>query len=115
VALRPFVTALLLVPATLFSQQQTPARAAVAGANAQPVSDSVTFRALQWRLVGPFRGGRANAVTGVTSKPFVYYAGYTGGGVWKTEKAAPRGATSPTRFSAQARSARSRWPSRTLT
>ena len=86
-ALRPFVTALVLVPETLFSQPQTPSRAAVASTNAQLASDSVTFRALQWRLVGPFRGGRANAVTGVTSNPFVYYAGYTGGGVWKTENA----------------------------
>ncbi|MEJ7813407.1 MAG: glycosyl hydrolase [Gemmatimonadaceae bacterium] len=49
--------------------------------------DSSAFQALAWRLIGPFRGGRANAVTGVTGQPFVYYAGYTGGGVWKTENA----------------------------
>lgn len=49
--------------------------------------DSSLFRALQWRNVGPFRGGRANAVAGVAAQPYVYYAGYTGGGVWKTDDA----------------------------
>ncbi|MBA4071831.1 MAG: hypothetical protein C0497_08365, partial [Gemmatimonas sp.] len=51
---------------------------------ATAVFDSSALRAMQWRSVGPFRGGRANAVTGVTAQPFTYYAGYTGGGVWKT-------------------------------
>ena len=39
---------------------------------------------LKWRNIGPFRGGRANAICGVINDPNVYYAGYTGGGVWKT-------------------------------
>jgi photosystem II stability/assembly factor-like uncharacterized protein len=47
-------------------------------------SESDPFRALQWRLIGPFRGGRSTAVTGVASQPSVYYFGGTGGGVWKT-------------------------------
>jgi photosystem II stability/assembly factor-like uncharacterized protein len=42
---------------------------------------------LEWRLVGPFRGGRVTAVTGVRGKPNLYYMGATGGGVWKTENA----------------------------
>jgi photosystem II stability/assembly factor-like uncharacterized protein len=49
--------------------------------------DTTLFRAMQWRNIGPFRGGRAVAATGVTGQPLVYYAGYTGGGVWKTENA----------------------------
>jgi photosystem II stability/assembly factor-like uncharacterized protein len=49
--------------------------------------DTTLFRAMQWRNIGPFRGGRADAVAGVPSQPYVYYAGYTGGGVWKTENA----------------------------
>jgi photosystem II stability/assembly factor-like uncharacterized protein len=49
--------------------------------------DTTVFRAMQWRNIGPFRGGRANAVAGVASQPYVYYAGYTGGGVWKSENA----------------------------
>lgn len=42
------------------------------------------FEGLEYRLVGPFRGGRSAAVTGVPGKPNLYYFGATGGGVWKT-------------------------------
>ncbi len=38
----------------------------------------------QYRLIGPFRGGRVSAVEGITTQPNVYYFGATGGGVWKT-------------------------------
>ena len=41
--------------------------------------------ALQWRSVGPIRGGRSIAVGGVTSRPNEYYFGATGGGLWKTD------------------------------
>jgi photosystem II stability/assembly factor-like uncharacterized protein len=47
-------------------------------------SDADPMKALQWRSIGPFRGGRSDAVTGVASQPMVYYFGGTGGGVWKT-------------------------------
>jgi photosystem II stability/assembly factor-like uncharacterized protein len=47
-------------------------------------SDVDPLKALQWRLIGPFRGGRVTAVSGVASQPLVYYFGATGGGVWKT-------------------------------
>jgi photosystem II stability/assembly factor-like uncharacterized protein len=40
---------------------------------------------LTWREVGPYRGGRVAAVTGVPGHPQLYYMGATGGGVWKTE------------------------------
>ncbi|MFN2492383.1 MAG: WD40/YVTN/BNR-like repeat-containing protein [Pyrinomonadaceae bacterium] len=46
--------------------------------------ESDPLKPLQWRLIGPFRGGRVTAVAGVTSQPLVYYFGATGGGVWKT-------------------------------
>jgi photosystem II stability/assembly factor-like uncharacterized protein len=42
------------------------------------------LKALQWRSIGPYRGGRSAAVSGVASQPFVFYYGATGGGVWKT-------------------------------
>ncbi len=42
------------------------------------------LRLLQYRQIGPFRGGRVAAVAGVPSQPNVYYFGATGGGVWKT-------------------------------
>jgi photosystem II stability/assembly factor-like uncharacterized protein len=45
------------------------------------------FPEMRWRLIGPFRGGRAVAVSGVPGKPSEYYFGAVGGGVWKTENA----------------------------
>jgi photosystem II stability/assembly factor-like uncharacterized protein len=45
------------------------------------------FKALRWRSIGPYRGGRVTAVSGVAEQPLVYYMGATGGGVWKTEDA----------------------------
>src|SRR6266508_2833100 len=46
--------------------------------------DTSLYRALEWRQIGPFRGGRVTAVTGTADQPLVYYLGATGGGVWKT-------------------------------
>ncbi|MBR06710.1 MAG: glycosyl hydrolase [Rickettsiales bacterium] len=45
------------------------------------------YGGLEWRNVGPFRGGRSAAVTGVPGKPNLYYFGSTGGGVWKSNDA----------------------------
>lgn len=45
------------------------------------------FKGLKWRNIGPFRGGRSVACSGVRQNPLVYYMGSTGGGVWKTEDA----------------------------
>lgn len=45
------------------------------------------YKSMEWRNIGPFRGGRANAVAGVPQQPQVYYMGSVGGGVWKTEDA----------------------------
>jgi len=42
------------------------------------------YDALEYRLIGPFRGGRSAAVTGVPNKPNLYYFGAAGGGIWKT-------------------------------
>jgi photosystem II stability/assembly factor-like uncharacterized protein len=42
---------------------------------------------VKWRNIGPFRGGRSVASTGVVRDPFTYYMGSTGGGVWKTTDA----------------------------
>lgn len=45
----------------------------------------VSLDHLEYRHVGPTRGGRVTAVTGVASQPNVFYMGATGGGIWKTE------------------------------
>ncbi|MEO0469112.1 MAG: glycosyl hydrolase [Bacteroidota bacterium] len=49
----------------------------------QPVNDTL-FQSLKWRNVGPFRGGRSVAATGVPGQTDTYYMGSVGGGVWKT-------------------------------
>ena len=46
--------------------------------------DPAQFKAMQWREVGPYRGGRSAAVEGIASQPNTYYFGSVGGGVWKT-------------------------------
>ena len=43
-----------------------------------------TFHGLKWRNIGPFRGGRSVASTGVVGQPMTYYFGATGGGIFKT-------------------------------
>lgn len=43
-----------------------------------------SYETLEWRSIGPFRGGRSAAVTGVPGQPKLFYMGTTGGGVWKT-------------------------------
>jgi len=49
--------------------------------------DEKLYNALEWRSIGPYRGGRADAVTGVPGKPNLFYFGATGGGVWRTTDA----------------------------
>src|SRR5438046_2510027 len=46
--------------------------------------DEKLFRGMQWRQVGPFRGGRALAIEGIPNEPNTYYFGAVAGGVWKT-------------------------------
>jgi len=70
-----------LLAALLYSPLLAQNNAAAQAQTLQP------YTGLQWRNIGPFRGGRANAVSGVISNDRLYYAGYAGGGVWKTEDA----------------------------
>src|SRR5437588_9710314 len=46
--------------------------------------DPSLLKALEWRLIGPYRGGRVVAVTGDPLDSQTFYFGSTGGGVWKT-------------------------------
>ena len=45
------------------------------------------FKSLSFRSLGPYRGGRSAATSGVAENPMLYYMGAAGGGVWKTEDA----------------------------
>ena len=67
---------LLTAPAGSLPAQAAPAPT-------QPL-DSV-FKPVKWRSIGPFRGGRSVASTGVVGDPKSYYMGTTGGGLWKTD------------------------------
>jgi photosystem II stability/assembly factor-like uncharacterized protein len=50
---------------------------------AQQIPESL-YSEMQWRMIGPFRAGKVNAVAGVPGNPAVYYFAADGGGVWKT-------------------------------
>ncbi len=45
------------------------------------------FDGMKWRSIGPYRGGRSCAVSGVPGRPNEFYGGFTGGGVWKSTDA----------------------------
>jgi photosystem II stability/assembly factor-like uncharacterized protein len=68
---------LLLVSGLLFSFGY------LGGIQAQTYEEKL-YDAVQWRLVGPHRGGRSATVAGVASERNTFYFGATGGGVWKT-------------------------------
>lgn len=76
----------LVLPMVLFAQNKP---SAPDGATTTPPLGGITnpalYQNLQWRCIGPYRGGRSVAVCGVPNQPLVYYMGATGGGVWKTE------------------------------
>src|SRR3989442_15737618 len=52
--------------------------------SAQQQYDVSLYSSLRWRMIGPFRGGRVNAVSGVPRPPTTFYFGSVGGGGWKT-------------------------------
>jgi photosystem II stability/assembly factor-like uncharacterized protein len=51
---------------------------------AQQVPEKI-YQDLHWRMIGPFRGGRTRAASGVPSQPNVFYVGQVNGGVWKSD------------------------------
>ena len=64
----PLCTLFVLLSGFAFSQQLDPN----------------LYNGLRWRMIGPHRGGRSIAVSGVEGQPNVYYFGAVGGGVWKS-------------------------------
>lgn len=83
-ALGALLSVSLVAPAT----SQRPRTAPLSSTqSAGPAFDTLLYNAMRFRMIGPFRGGRSTAVTGVADQPYLYYMGSTGGGVWKTEDA----------------------------
>src|SRR5437016_14590791 len=64
----------------------SPARSATATPTATPAGaiNERLFSGMQWRQVGPFRGGRALAIEGVPGEPNTYYFGAVAGGIGQT-------------------------------
>src|SRR3954469_5252331 len=54
------------------------------GQGIKPTPTPDPLKNLQFRQIGPYRGGRVGAVTGVASDPKTFYYGATGGGVWRS-------------------------------
>ena len=75
----PFVLALLLaVP---------PGAALPQSAGENVVFDPAAYQALKYRMIGPHKGSRVTAVTGIAEQPWTYFMGTNGGGLWKTTDA----------------------------
>ena len=56
----------------------------ISSSSAQQIPEN-TYQDLRWRMIGPFRGGRTRAATGVPSQPNIFYMGQVNGGVWKSD------------------------------
>lgn len=62
----------------------------IVGVSAYAQTANEYYKPLKYRLIGPFRGGRSVASTGVVGDPLTYYMSTTGGGLWKTTDAGQR-------------------------
>jgi photosystem II stability/assembly factor-like uncharacterized protein len=66
----------------LFAMMSALSTANVCKAQQYPPS---MYQEMRWRMIGPFRGGRTRAVSGVPTQPNVFYFGAVNGGVWKSD------------------------------
>ena len=78
-----FLRSAVLAPLLTGPDRWSPPAPHSARRRSRPV-DPALFKGMQWREVGPYRGGRVAAVTGIAGDRNTYYFGATGGGVWKT-------------------------------
>lgn len=76
-----------LITLLLFSIATVAQKKNNSAAKLPPAIDPKLYSGMEWRNIGPFRGGRSAAVTGVPGKPNLYYFGSVGGGVWRTTDA----------------------------
>ena len=80
--MRIFLTSLLICvfAGSFFAQRKRN----VSTASADTIPLHQLYSAMEFRNIGPFRGGRSAAVTGVPGRPDLYYFGAAGGGIWRT-------------------------------
>lgn len=81
--MKPFLLLAVILLFALPIQDLNAQRKKSKGLSTEQYSESL-YGSMEWRLVGPFRGGRAGTATGVLNNPNLYYMGTAGGGVWKT-------------------------------
>ena len=87
-----FALVLLLPPSAIAQKSSSAKKDAEPAAQLTPkpspdeagAKEDPTFKGMKYRLVGPFRGGRALSASGIPGDPTTYYFGSTGGGVWKS-------------------------------
>ncbi|NOY36094.1 MAG: glycosyl hydrolase [Chlorobi bacterium] len=77
--------AAIVLSAFLFTSAFSPANGAKKKSPVPAPVDTTFFSTLHYRNIGPYRGGRSAAVTGVPGQPELFYMGSAGGGVWKSE------------------------------
>ena len=77
----------LLSSSTFFAANVSGEQAASRMDGIEPAVDPALYQAMEYRSIGPSRGGRSPAVAGVRGKLFTFYMGASGGGVWKTTDA----------------------------
>ena len=74
------ICTLCIIPSEVEAQRKNKKNKALTTYDESLYKDAIT-----WRNIGPFRGGRSAAVTGVPGKPNLFYFGSAGGGVWRTQ------------------------------
>src|SRR5437763_11700368 len=74
----------LLVAVPVVARAQVGAKVGAQAGTATATLDSALLKTYRWRNIGPDRGGRSIAVSGVKGRPKEAYFGATGGGLWKT-------------------------------
>jgi hypothetical protein len=78
-----FFSIIFIISADAFSQKskskQQPSNTSLAQ------YDPIMLQGMRWRCIGPWRGGRSLAVSGVIQNDQIYYFGATGGGVWEID------------------------------
>src|ERR1700731_596987 len=81
---RAFLSIQFFVATLVFAASPSPSALPSSSPTSAGAIDEKLFKGMQWRQIGPFRGGRALAIEGVIGEPDTYYFGAVAGGVWKT-------------------------------
>ncbi len=74
----------ILAALPAISQKRSKSQSASSAKTTATYDQALLKGGLKWRNIGPFRGGRSVAVSGVIGQPYTYYFGASGGGVWKS-------------------------------